>query len=229
MKSSDEVRIFPLGDSALTVEFGTVISEDLNRLAISLAEHCSRRPFEGFIEAAPAYASTTIFYDLVTTRRAHPQFPSAFAGVSSFVQRELEDVDHDTQAGNARKISIPVKFGGDEGPDLAIVADFAKLAESEVIDIFTSTNYRVYMLGFLPGFSYMGEVDQRIATPRKDSPRTSVPKGSVGIASRQTGIYSLTSPGGWQIIGQTSLEMYTPDREEPTFLRPGDAVRFTAT
>ena len=226
MTDADIVRIFPLGDSALTVEFGTVISEELNRKAIAVAQNLASDTFEGFIEVVPAYASTTIFYDIVKTRNAHPDFPSAFAAVKHRATTHVNDLDHAALQKVQRDIEIPVGFGGEAGPDLTILANFAGISETEVVEIFTSRPYRVYMLGFLPGFSYMGEVDERIAMPRRDSPRKVVAKGSVGIAGRQTGIYSLESPGGWQIIGRTHIEMFTPKAHDPTFLLPGDSVRF---
>jgi len=228
MTDTNNVRIYPLGDSALTVEFGNVISEELNRKAISLAKIISEDPFDGFVEAVPAYASATIFYDIVRTRNANPEFPSAFAYVRDRVAEHLNDLDISTLPTDAREVTIPVHFGGKDGPDLTVLAEFAGIAESRVIDIFVSQTYHVYMLGFLPGFSYMGEVDERIAMPRRDTPRKSVPKGSVGIAGGQTGIYSLESPGGWRIIGRTDVEMFIPESDEPTFLRPGDRVRFAA-
>ena len=128
----------------------------------------------------------------------------------------------------SRMVKIPVHFDAESSLDLNFVAEHSGVTPTEVIEIFTSQTYRVFMLGFLPGFTYMGEVDKRIATSRKETPRTLVPKGSVGIAGKQTGIYSLESPGGWQIIGRTDVEMFTPDTKPPSLLRPGDDVRFTA-
>jgi KipI family sensor histidine kinase inhibitor len=121
-----------------------------------------------------------------------------------------------------------VRFDDGSAPDLGFVAESSGLSREKVIEIFVSVTYRVYMLGFLPGFSYMGEVDDRIATERKETPRLSVPKGSVGIAGKQTGIYSLESPGGWQIIGRTTAKLFTPRAERPSLLQPGDQVRFVA-
>ncbi|HEX8638388.1 MAG TPA: 5-oxoprolinase subunit PxpB, partial [Pyrinomonadaceae bacterium] len=128
--------------------------------------------------------------------------------------------------GNARLVEIPVYFDDESAPDLRFVAETNNLSPNEVIEIFTSQIYRVYMLGFLPGFAYMGEIDDRIAAPRKTSPRLKVPAGSVGIAGRQTGIYPFASPGGWQIIGRTDVDLFTPNRENPTYLRAGDSVKF---
>ncbi len=218
-------RIFPLGDAALTVEFGSVISEPLNRLAIALSDHVSRRPFDGFIESVPTYASTSIFYDTAAVRKAFPGFPTAFDAVRSLVASGLSKmtVSDDDEA---EPIEIPVDFSARAGLDLEHVAVRSGMSVDEVLAIFSAGTYRVFMLGFLPGFSYMGEVDERIAVPRKETPRIEVPKGSVGIAGRQTGVYSLASPGGWQIIGRTDVAMFRPDASETCLVKPGDRVRF---
>ncbi|MFM9904190.1 MAG: 5-oxoprolinase subunit PxpB [Pyrinomonadaceae bacterium] len=219
------IRIFPLGDSALTVEFGRSISEQLNRKAIALADHFDALKFPGFIEAVPAYSSTTIFYDLIAVRKSFPEFPTAFDAVSSLASNAVRNVDI-SSTGSRRSVEIPVHFDEGSALDMNEIADHSGLTPDEVIEVFTSRSYRVFMLGFLPGFSYMGEIDDRIAIPRKDSPRTLVPKGSIGLAGNQTGIYSLDSPGGWQIIGRTDIEMFTPGDETPCFLQAGDEVRF---
>lgn len=223
--NDESIRIFPLGDTALTVEFGNAISPEHNQKAIALADLITNKPFPGLIETVPAYASTTIFYDLVQVRRSFPNFPTAFEAVKNLVVNLTTDLVGSSCL-DSRVVEIPVKFDRENEFDLGFVADEHGLTIDDVIRIFTSRTYRVYMLGFLPGFSYMGEVDERIATPRKKSPRTLVPKGSIGIAGRQTGIYSLASPGGWQIIGSTDVEMFTPKGEKPTYLQAGDEVRF---
>ena len=223
--AKDGIRIFPLGDSALTVEFGNSISVDLNRRAIALAGHFQNNPFPGFVETVPAYASATIFYKLVEVRSAFPEFPSAFDAVKSLAATAIRNLIA-SQPEAARNIEIPIHFDAESALDLDCVAEQNNLSRGEVIDIFTAVTYRVFMLGFLPGFTYMGEVDERIATPRHETPRTMVPKGSVGIAGRQTGIYSLASPGGWQIIGRTDVEIFTPNDDDVCLLRPGDQVKF---
>lgn len=223
--TDESIRIFPLGESALTVEFGNSISVDLNRRAIALADHFQQNPFPGFIETVPAYASTTIFYDLIKLRHEFPEFATAFDAVKQLTLGALQNLNP-TQVDTARIVEIPVRFDAESALDLAYVAEQNKLSRDKLIEIFTAATYRVFMLGFLPGFAYMGELDERLATPRRETPRTFVPKGSVGIAGRQTGIYSLSSPGGWQIIGRTDVEMFTPDAESPTYLRPGDQVTF---
>jgi len=223
--TKDQIRIFSLGDTALTVEFGNTISASLNENAIQLAEDLEQDPFPGFIEAVPAYASTTVFYDVSNVRTAFPDFRTAFEAVRSIANHRIDTLAK-SQAKLARNIEIAVHFDREAALDLDEVAERNKLTAKEVIEIFTSTTYRVYMLGFLPGFTYMGEVDERIATPRKETPRTALPKGSVGIAGRQTGIYSLESPGGWQLIGWTPLKLFDPESESPFLFSPGDEVKF---
>jgi inhibitor of KinA len=218
-------RFLALGDSALTVEFGTIISERLNKKAIEFAQLIDQIGFPGFIETVPAYSSTTIFYDPIAVRRGFPKFPTAFDAVRSIVEIAVVNIAGEKVA-EADPIVIPANFSDSAGPDLHVVAKHNSIPVDKVITIFTSVVYRVYMLGFLPGFSYMGELDDRISTPRKETPRVEVPKGSIGIAGRQTGIYSLASPGGWQIIGRTDVEMFRPNAEHPCFLTPGDRIQF---
>lgn len=226
--SARSYRIFPLGDNALTIEFGTEISELLNNKAIAIAHYFETEKFPGFIEAFPAYASATIFYDLMTVRYSFTEFPNAFEAVKCLVENALEISDK-TQENESRLVEIPVSFAKNDALDLDFVAETNYLRPNDVVEIFTSATYRVYMLGFLPGFAYMGEIDARIATPRKVSPRLKVPIGSIGIAGKQTGIYPLESPGGWQIIGRTDLELFTPHEDIPCLLRPGDSVKFVET
>ena len=221
----EKIRIFPLGDSALTVEFGNSISQTVNQKAIALANHIEAGGFPGFIESVPAYSSTTIFCDLVGVRKNFSEFPTAFDAVKTIVEKALKTLV-ESDENDSRLVEIPVHFDAESGLDLAYVAETSGLTTDEVIEIFTTKTYRVFMLGFLPGFTYMGEVDDRIAIPRKESPRMLLPKGSVGIAGKQTGIYSLESPGGWRIVGRTDIEMFTPAADPPSLLQPGDEVRF---
>ncbi len=219
------MRIFPLNENALTVEFGDVISPELNSRAIELCRRIARDPFPGFIEAVPAYSTVTVFYDLTAVRSEHPGSATAFERVRETISSMIVKSDS-VEESPSRKVTIQAKFGGDDGPDLVTAAALSGLAPKEFISIFLEQEYRVYMLGFLPGFPYMGEVDERIAVPRLASPRTCVPRGSVGIAGRQTGIYPLDSPGGWQLIGRTDLKMFEPKSDPPVLLQPGDLVTF---
>ena len=222
-----EPKILPLGESALVVEFGNIISQELNRQATCLAEHLSANPFPGFIETVPAYASTTVFYDVVKIRKSFVDCDSAFDAVAGILRLALREMKFNEKAERA-VIEIPTMFNKESAPDLDFVSEVRGLSPDEVIELFTSVTYRVYMVGFLPGFAYMGEVDERLSMPRKQQPRQSVPKGSIGIAGRQTGIYPLESPGGWQLIGRTGVELFTPQNEMPTLFQPGDLVRFVA-
>lgn len=219
------IKIFPLGDHALTVSFGSEVAPELNNQVLKLAQFVEQNQFSGIVEIVPAYASLAIFYDVLIVRRNFPAFPTAFSAVKNFAENALQNLNEIAE-NNPRLIKIPVSFAKESAPDLEFVGLTNNLTTQAVIEIFTAQTYRVYMLGFLPGFAYMGEVDERINTPRKQTPRLKVPKGSVGIAGRQTGIYSLASPGGWQIIGKTNVELFTPEAETPTFLQAGDLVKF---
>lgn len=217
-------RIFPLGDSALTVDFGNLIDEAVSREVIGLFRRMMEERLPYVTDLVPAYSSLTIHYDLFSIKEGNPG-ASAFDCMTRQVEVMLDREDyHDASEG--RRMRVPVCYGGVYGPDLAELAALKGLSEEEVIGIHTSARYRVYMIGFLPGFAYMGKVDESIALPRKAQPRTSVPAGSVGIAGKQTGIYPLDSPGGWQIIGRTPLRLFNAGNENPVLFGPGDTVEF---
>jgi inhibitor of KinA len=219
-------KIFPLGDDALTIDFGNEISAEINNQVLKLARFFDQNAFDGFIETVPAYSSLTVFYDVLKVRKSTAGFPGAFAAVRSFTENALKNLDEFGEI-QTRLVKIPVCFDAEFALDLEFIASENRLTADAVIEIFLRRPYRVFMLGFLPGFAYMGEVDEAIATGRKPAPRAKVPRGSVGIAGKQTGIYSLESPGGWQILGRTPLELFTPEADEsPAFLRAGDRVRF---
>lgn len=219
------MKFIPLSESSITVDFGNTISPEINDLVLNLAAYFEKNRFEGFIETVPAYCSLTIFYDLVRVRKSFPDYPTAFEAVKILVKNALPKLDNVLEQ-ERDLIKIPVEFDLENKFDLGFVAATHNLNAKEVIEIFTAQTYRVYMIGFLPGFAYMGEVDEKIATGRRTVPRSVVPKGSVGIAGKQTAIYPLESPGGWQIIGKTDIELFTPFADEPTFLQPGDLVKF---
>ncbi|MDQ3798410.1 MAG: 5-oxoprolinase subunit PxpB [Acidobacteriota bacterium] len=219
-------RIFPLGENAVTIDFGSEISLALNDKVLRLADRLARNSFAGFVELVPAYSSLTVFYDVFAVRKNFPAFDTAFEAVKDFLENALENSVEEIESAEPRLVKIPVSFAEDAALDLELVAAENNLTRAEVIRIFLSKTYRVFMLGFLPGFAYMGEIDERIAAPRKPAPRLKVPRGSVGIAERQTGVYPFESPGGWQIIGRTGIELFTPDAVNPTVLQPGDLVRF---
>jgi inhibitor of KinA len=207
-------KIYPISDSALTIDFGNEISEELNDIVMSLFEAINVHNFEGFVEAIPAYSTLSVFYKVSKSTN--------FRSVSIFLESLVQTADYQ-QVTNRNLIHIPVIY---DGEDLEFVAKFHQLSVEEVIQIHTSATYRIYMMGFLPGFAYMGGTDERIATPRRDSPRLKVPAGSVGIGGKQTGIYPLESPGGWQLIGRTNLKLFDPCAMLPTLLQAGDLVKF---
>lgn len=219
------MRFIPLGESALTIEFGNEISLDLNSRAIALATHFNEHPFPGLVETVPAYASVTLFFDPRTVMLAFPDSKTAFETVRALAEAAARSVI-EAETGNLRIVEIPIEISEETSPDLDTVARHAGMDPADVIDIFLARTYRVYMLGFLPGFAYMGVVDDRIAAPRLSTARTQVPQGSVGIAGKQTGIYPLDSPGGWNIIGRTDQRIFYPAADPPCILKPGDEVSF---
>lgn len=221
----DGVKISPLGDSALTLSFGNEISRELNDKVLELDILLNSDPFPGFIESVPAYSSLSVYYDALTVKRKRSDFETAFESVAAFIKELLKTGKRKIKK-NSREVVVPVDFNLKFALDLDLAAEKCGFSIDEFKKIFTSTVYRVYFLGFLPGFAYMGEVDERISLDRRPDPRKNVPAGSVAIAGKQAGIYPLESPGGWNIIGRTNLRLFDPESDIPVFFRPGDAVRF---
>lgn len=223
----NEPRFFSVSEFAICVSFENRISDAINQKVFNLAEYIEKNPLAGMTEIVPAFSSLTLLYDPVTVKKTSPDFPTAFEAARSYLQNALQNLSAGEEK-KARPIEIIFDASDACALDLEFISKTKKLSKAEIIEIFTSKIYRVFMLGFLPGFAYMGETDDRIAVPRKETPRLKVPKGSVGIAGNQTGIYPFDSPGGWQIIGKTETEMFTPNEENPTFLRAGNSVKFVA-
>lgn len=216
-------KISQLSESALMISFEQVIDEQLNEYIVQLAEEIKRKPFVGVQEVVAAYASLTIFYDVVSIYQHAEKSPGVF--VQSYVKKIIEKFDYVAKSNvECRVVEIPVIY---DGEDLAFVCKETGLSEAEFVRLHTEPLYRVYMMGFLPGFAYLGGMDRRLAVPRRDSPRLKVPAGSVGIAGEQTGVYPVESPGGWQLIGRTKVPIFTPDDESITLINQGDYVRFT--
>jgi inhibitor of KinA len=216
--------IVPLNESAVVISFGNGIDPSINQKVISLYQSLQHRSFHGFIESVPAYSSLAVFYSTREVTQNKGNLTSAFGFVKEFLESALLQIPQVERSEN-QVVEIPVLYSGQ---DLMFVAASHQLTPDEVIAIHTATAYRVFMIGFLPGFPYLGTVDARIATPRKSSPRTSVPPGSLGIAGFQTGIYPQPSPGGWQLIGKTPLKIFDKQKTVPCLFRPGDSVRFYA-
>jgi inhibitor of KinA len=213
-----DFRIVPAGDAALIVEFDDRIDPEINAVAIALARSLQTKAISGVRDVLPTFRSVAVHFDPLRTD---------YAGLVEELQTESASVvSVPADSTHGAPIRVPVCYGGDVGADLAAVARFAGITDAEAIEIHTSRTYRVFMLGFVPGFTYMGEVDPRIAVPRLTTPRASVPSGSVGIAGSQTGIYPAATPGGWQIVGRTPLKPFDLDRPDPFLFKPGDDVRF---
>ena len=211
-------RIIPAGDSALFVEFEERIDIEVNARTIALADSVQGAAIAGVCDVVPTYRSVAIYFDPLRID---------YDALMTRVERELARPKVQVTTTTA-PIRIPVCYGGELGPDLPGVAAFAHISEDEVVRLHTSATYRVFMLGFVAGFAYMGIVDRRIAMPRHATPRVRVPPGSVGIAGVQTGIYPAETPGGWQLIGRTPVKPFDPARAEPFLMKAGDAVQFAA-
>jgi inhibitor of KinA len=217
-------RIFPLGDAAITVDFGNCIDETINKEVIARFNQLRQQPLPGMIEAVPAYSSLTVYYDMMTLKKKVPFHQTVYEWMRQQLEERLQQpVQQDQITG--RLLNIPVCYDEEFAWDIQQLAATKNIPVDEVIQIHTARQYKVYMLGFLPGFAYMGEVDEKIATPRKPHP-VNIEAGSVGIAGKQTGIYPLSSPGGWQIIGRTPLKLFDTSAVEPTLLKAGDLVKF---
>ena len=210
------IRILTAGDSSLLVEFGKVISPETNRRITALVQLLKVQHMEGVVDIIPAFCSLLINYD--------PRVIS-YEEIRERMQNLLK-MDATMDAGKKKIFEIPVCYGGAYGPDIGTIAKHAGLTEEEVIQIHSSRDYLIYMLGFLPGFCYLGGLDERIHTPRLANPRIKISAGSVGIGGSQTGIYPMDSPGGWQLMGMTPVKTYDPDREIPILVEAGDYIRF---
>jgi len=214
----DTPRLLPAGDAALVVELGDTIDPAINRRVHALAHTLAAMAVPGVIESVPAYRSLLVHYDplVLSYAQAREAAAAALGRCADLPPQE------------PRTVEIPTAYGGEYGPDLAYVASYHGLSVEEVVRLHSGAIYTVYMLGFTPGFPYLGGLPPQLATPRLATPRTVVPAGSVGIAGPQTGIYPLSSPGGWQIIGRTPAVLFDPQRDPPALVQPGERVRFVA-
>jgi inhibitor of KinA len=205
-----------MGDRALLIELGDQIDPSINEKVRELFLRLDRRPPEGVVELVPSYRSLMVVYDPLRTGfdRLRDEILS------------LQQAADPSLVPQPRTLSVPVVYGGEYGPDLDWVAGFHKISPEQVVTLHTGTTYRVYMIGFTPGYPYLGELPEALATPRRETPRTVVPQGSVAIAQRQTGVYPVQSPGGWHILGWTPIRLFDASQWPPTPLEMGDRVRF---
>ena len=207
----------------MLVSFGNIIDTTTNEKVIALQRAFAESFFRGFAETVPAYSSLAIFYDAVAVKKYNPSVRPAFDVVKEHTEKLIACLGDNVIQNEGAVITIPVYYNGD---DMDEVAKQHGITIEKLVDIHTEKTYRVFMIGFQPGFAYMGKLDERIATPRKSSPRTQVPAGSVGIAGFQTGIYPFSSPGGWQLLGQTPLKIFDKEKMNPCFFKAGDNVKF---
>lgn len=210
------IQIKAVGDCGVLVELGNSISEAVNRRVMEFNRKISEFQIEGILETIPAFCSVLVCYDPLKTD---------FDAMGKILLELSKSLEEKQEAGG-KLVEIPVCYGGSYGPDLAFVAEHGKLTEKEVIEIHSGRDYRIYMLGFLPGFPYLGGLDERIYTPRLKTPRTRIVAGSVGIGGEQTGIYPMDSPGGWQLIGRTPYRLFKPEQMERPLYEAGDSIRF---
>ena len=217
------VHMYPLGDSAVVVSFGDIISPAINAWVKAFASHLNQLPFKGFTELVPAYSTVTVFYNPWIV--GEDSLESPYDRVILSIQNRLALLNIG-KTNPQPPVEIPVCYGGIFGPDLEEVARLNNLSPEKVISIHAGSAYLVYMIGFAPGFPYLGGISEKIVTPRKEVPAPVIPAGSVGIAGNQTGIYPIPTPGGWQIIGCTPLTLFNPNHEPPTLLKAGDQVKF---
>lgn len=209
--------ISPVGDRAISIDFGQVIDPTINRHIRQTIERIKELQLDGIIELVPTYCALLVEYDAMLY---------SYSEICKIIEPTLDEGMTDTTNELVTVVEVPTVYGGEFGPDLSFVASHNHLSEDEVISIHSGTDYLVYMLGFIPGFTYLGGMDPRIATPRLSSPRTVIPAGSVGIAGEQTGTYPSDSPGGWQIIGRTPVTMYDMSKAQAALLNAGDYVRY---
>lgn len=208
----------PVGDQAVLCEFNNAIAEEINNQVHNLAKHILNRHIRGVTELLPTYRSLLVFYDSSVVAYRH------LASIIGSIN--IEDEKEEMQD---RKIRIvPCLYGGEYGPDLQQMSHQLGMPSDQIIDIHQSVDYKIYMLGFLPGFVYLGGLDKRIHMPRLDVPRTKIPARSVGIGGNQTGVYPMDSPGGWRLIGSTPLDFYNPTKEPPVLCSAGEYIRFVS-
>ena len=217
-------RLEPMGDRCLIVAFESRVDPDINARVRAIADYLLEHPIEGVIDVVPAFTTVAVHYR-PEALADNASGTSPYGRLAATIERlMLQDVPRTHRPG--RVIEIPVCYGGELGPDLNEVAAACGLTAQQVVDIHAASPHRVYMLGFAPGFPYLGGLDPRVQVPRRATPRTKVPAGSVAIARDQSAIYSLETPGGWNVIGRTPVRLFAPETDPPCLLAAGDDVRF---
>lgn len=221
------MQIVPFGDRAVRLIFGDRIDPDVQKEISRFMRVLDDHPFPGYIENVPAYTNVAVYYDPLEVIRCGRAGAAAQEQVRErLLSMQSEINDGTVQEEDRRTVHIPVCYGGAFGPDLKAVAAYHHLSADEVIARHSAPHYLVYMLGFAPGFPFLGGLPAELETPRRAEPRLRIAAGSVGIAGKQTGAYPLDSPGGWQIIGRTPVPLFTPESDPPTLLSAGNLVKF---
>lgn len=211
-----EYELLPVGDHAVLIEFGNVIDEEINKKVIIFSNSIRRHSITGVIDVLSTYRSVMVFYDNSKTN---------FFRLKKTINKISISKDNSTDV-KARKLLIPVCYEDKYSKDLYDMESALGLSKDEIINIHSEGEYKVFMLGFLPGFVYLGGLDKRIHMPRLETPRTTIPERSVGIGGNQTGVYPMESPGGWRLIGKTPVDFYNPQNTEPILCQPGDYIKF---
>lgn len=224
--TAKEYQLLSVGENCIFVKFGEVISPDIHKKVKKMADYLEANEFPGYVEFIATYTGTAVNYDpWVVKKRLAKRGQTACDAVAQILEEYVEKSALLPES-KPDVIEIPVCYGGEFGPDLEFVAEHNHLGTEEVVAIHSEGDYLCYMIGFCPGFPFLGGMDERIATPRRQTPRLSIPARSIGIAGLQTGGYPISTPGGWQIIGRSAIEMYDASADKPTLLKAGDIVRF---
>ncbi|NWO14787.1 5-oxoprolinase subunit PxpB [Virgibacillus sp.] len=227
----DKVNVRAVTESAVVGQLGAVSTPMVHDRVLAWVALLGGSPRVGFIECVPAYLNVTVYYDPYKVYESQPSHVtpiSPFEIVRTYINGLLHKLNDDRKRFTGQKVVIPVLYGSDYGPDLEYVANYHNLSMEDVIRIHTEKEYLVYMLGFAPGFPFIGGMSKQIATPRKSTPRLTIAPGSVGIAGAQTGVYPLETPGGWQIIGCTPIDLFLPNQVPPSLLKAGDTIQFVS-
>lgn len=211
----------PLGDNSIIIELGDDISREIQQKVKKVSSFFEEHSFDWMIETVPGFTTVAVFYDPSKIETATLPYETVCEELTTLL--EGLSVDQDAEP---RIVEIPVCYGGELGPDLEEVAEHNGITPEEVIDIHSNGEYTVYMIGFAPGFPYIGGMSEKIAAPRRKNPRLKIPAGSVGIAGKQTGVYPIETPGGWQLIGRTPRKLFLPDGNTPSLLQAGDQIKF---
>lgn len=215
-----KAKISQISETAALVEFGMKISEDINKKVRTFCTYLDEKPFYGMVEYVPAFTSVSVIYNPLDMKSESP-----YEVVKAILDNIISKLDF-SSADEEHIVKIPVCYGGEFGQDIEEVAEINNITVDEVIKIHSEGKYLVYMIGFAPGFPYLGGMSEKIAAPRRESPRTTIPAGSVGIAGMQTGVYPIETPGGWQLIGKTPLKLFDLKRNSKSLLKAGDIVKF---